>query len=37
MTFVLDLEFYWAAVACICVSLGGFWGFKRVKALISGR
>lgn len=37
MTFYLDLEAYWFAVGTICVSLAGFWGLKRVKALLSGR
>jgi len=37
MQIVLDLDAYWFAVACIAATLGGFWSFKRVKALVSGR
>jgi len=33
----IDLDFYWASVGIICISLAGFWGFKRLKSLITGR
>lgn len=37
MDVYLDLEAYWYAVGVVATSLGGFWAFKRIKALLSGR
>lgn len=37
MSVYLDLEAYWFAVGCVATTMAAFWGFKRVKALISGR
>ena len=35
MTIILDLDFYWSSVGVILTSLGGIWGFRRLKTLLS--
>ncbi len=32
-----DLELFWLVFGVLLLSFSGFWGVKRVRALLSGR